>query len=103
MTQPRFPIFDGEYKPDVEVIDGVPHIFPRRDVIQELAVLEPADDRNDFFASVPVRSVWHPDSGPAVEIGPFSLDDTEIVKLYNAIGKHINTFGSDFRLSGEAS
>lgn len=103
MSDIRFPVFDGEYKQEVEVIDGVPHLFAKRDVVEELTVLEPVDDRNDFFASVPVRSVWNPGSGPAIEIGPFSLDDTEIIKLYHAIGRHINTFQNHYRTKEESA
>ena len=99
----RFPTFDGEYKPDVVVIDGVPTLCAKHDVLDDLTVLEPVDDRNGYFTSIPVRSVWNPGCGPAVEIGPFSLDDGEIIKLYNALGKHINSFRSEFRFKGDAA
>ena len=98
-----FPVFDGQYKPEVFVSEGVPTICQAHDVIDELTTLEPADDRTDFFASIPVRSVWNPSCGPAVEIGPFSLDTREIIKLYNALAKHINNFPGEFTLKGAAS
>lgn len=94
----RFPVFDGEYKPQIEVIDGVPTFFQVHDVLNELTVLEPADERTDSFASIPVRSVWTDGCGPAIELGPFTLDDREVVKLFNALAKHINTFPSQFKL-----
>lgn len=103
MSHNRFPVFDGDYKNEVQVIDGVPHIFAKRDVLEELTILEPVDDRNDLFATVPVRSVWNPFCGPALELGPFSLDESEVIKLYNAIIKHINAFRSGFRFEGESA
>lgn len=68
-----------------------------RDVINESATLEPHDDRTDMCVSIPVRSVISATAGPAVEIGPFSLDSPEVVKLYNALADHINRFPSEFR------
>lgn len=103
MTQSPFPVFDGEYKPEVIVIDGVPTICHAHEVLDELTVLEPGDDRTDGFVAVPVRSVWNEGCGPAVEIGPFTLDDREVVKLYNALTQHINNFPSQFRFKGGAA
>lgn len=103
MREHRFPVFDGDYKQDIDVIDGVSHLIPKRDVVEELTILEPADDRTDLFATVPVRSVWNPACGPAVEIGPFSLDAREVIKLHNAIAKHINTFRSYYCAAGGSS
>lgn len=100
MTDVRFPILDGDYRPEVEVIDGVPTLFARRDVIEELTLLEPSDVRTDSSVTIPVRSVWNPACGPAVEVGPFTLDDCEVVKLYNALGRHINSFPHNYRLTG---
>ena len=99
----RFPVFDGQYKPEVVVVDGVPAICNVHEVIEELTVLEPSDDRTDFFAAVPVRSVWNEGCGPAVEIGPFSLNTREIVKLYNALARHINNFADEFKFKGGAA
>ena len=99
----RFPVFDGQYKPEVVVVDGVPTICNVHEVIEELAVLEPSDDRNDFFVSIPVRSVRNEGCGPAVEIGPFTLDTREIVKLYNALARHVNNFAGEFQFKGAAS
>lgn len=95
-----FPVFDHARKSGVEFIDGVPTIINDRHVVEEHCILEPLDERVDFFATIPVRSVITAGCGPAIEIGPFSLDDTQIVKLYNALGAHINTFRSEFTFRG---
>jgi hypothetical protein len=83
----RFPLFDrtGEYDDYREVID-------------QPTILEPHDDRTDQCVSVPVRSVISATAGPAVEIGPFTLDTGEVVKLFNALGRHIDRFPSEFNV-----
>lgn len=98
-----FPAFDHERKSGVEVIDGVPTIINDRDVVEEHCILEPLDERVDYFTTIPVRSVITSGCGPAIEIGPFSLDDTQIVMLYNALGAHINAFRSEFKVRGESA
>jgi hypothetical protein len=98
----RFPVFDHERKSGVEVIDGVPTIINDRDVVEEHCIIEPSDERVDFFASIPVRSVITAGCGPAIEIGPFTLDDNDIVKLYNALSAHINNFPGEFKIRREA-
>ena len=99
----NFPVFDYERKSGIEVFDGVPTIINDRDVVEEHCVLEPLDERVDFFTTIPVRSVITAGCGPAIELGPFSLDDNDIVRLYNALGRHINTFPSDFKVRGESA
>jgi hypothetical protein len=93
----RFPVFDHDRKPEVEVIDGLPTILNQRDVLQEFEALEPLDERVDFFATVPMRSCITPNAGPSFELGPFCLDTTEVIKLYNALAKHANSFPDDFQ------
>lgn len=67
-----------------------------RDVIEHSCVLEPHDDRVDQCVSIPVRSVISAIAGPAIELGPFTLDTPEVVKLYNALVQHINSFPGEF-------
>lgn len=88
----QFPPFDraGEFDDLREVIDGP-------------VMLEPHDDRTDQCVGLPVRSVISAVAGPAVEIGPFTLDTGDVVKLYNALASHINCFGSEFRMKGSGS
>ncbi|WP_166905971.1 hypothetical protein [Mycobacterium sp. DL440] len=69
-----------------------------RQVVDQPTILEPHDDRTDQCVSIPVRSVLSAVSGPAVEIGPFTLDSSEVVKLHNALGAHIRAFPSEFRV-----
>ena len=87
--RPRFELFDrtGKYDDDRQVIDGP-------------VILEPHDDRSDMCVSLPVRSVISSTAGIAVEIGPFTLDSPEVVKLYNALADHINAFPSEYRIRG---
>jgi len=68
-----------------------------REVIDHPTILEPHDDRTDQCVSIPVRSVISATCGPAVEVGPFTLDTPEVVKLYNALASHINSFPSEFQ------
>jgi len=88
--QGRFPLIDrtGQSDDFREVIDGP-------------VMLEPHDDRSDQCVSLPVRSVISAVAGPAVEIGPFTLDTGEVVKLHNALAAHINSFPSEFRARPE--
>lgn len=72
-----------------------------RDVIDHLAILEPHDDRSDECVSLPVRSVISATCGPAVEIGPFTLDTPEVAKLYNALASHVAAFPSEFHTINE--
>lgn len=102
MTESRFPTFDGDRKPYIQVIDGVPTFVTNRHDVEELAVLEPVDTRNDFFASVPLRSAWNDACGPCFEIGAFDLDDGQVVALFNALLRHIERFPSTFRKGGAA-
>ncbi|GFG72723.1 hypothetical protein [Mycobacterium botniense] len=94
----RLPEFDCELRPVVAVIDGMPTICNDRTVIADHAVIEPLDERADSLVSVPIRSVITSCSGPSIEIGPFLLDTTEVIKLYNALAHHVNTFPSEFRI-----
>lgn len=81
----RFQLFDrtGQFDDFRAVIDGP-------------AMLEPHNDHTDMCVSLPVRSVISATAGPAVEIGPFTLDSGDVVTLYNALAAHINTFTSEF-------
>lgn len=81
------------------LVDRTGEFDDHREVIDQLCVLEPHDDRADECVSIPVRSVISAIAGPAVEVGPFTLDTPEIVKLYNALSAHINTFRADYRLT----
>lgn len=85
----RFPLVDrsGEFD-------------DHRMVVDHPAILEPHDDRTDECVSIPVRSVISALCGPAVELGPFTLDTSEVVKLYNALAQHINEFPSEFKFKG---
>ena len=38
--------------------------------------------------------------GPAVELGAFTFDTSEVVKLYNALAQHINAFPAEFQFKG---
>lgn len=69
-----------------------------REVIAGPVTLEPHDDRTDMCVSVPVRLVISSTAGPAIEIGPFTLDSRDIVTLYNALAAHINTFTGEFKV-----
>lgn len=91
MSLHRFPLFDrtGEFDDFREVVDHP-------------TVLEPHDDRTDQCVSIPVRSVMSAISGPAVEVGPFTLDTGEVVKLYNALAGHINNFPNEFQMRGDS-
>lgn len=84
------------------MIDGVPTLVTDRHHVEDLAVIEPVDTRNDFFASVPLRSAWHDACGPSFEFGAFSLDDGEVVALFNALHSHIKRFPTFFKTSGAA-
>lgn len=83
----RFPLFDrtGEFDDHREVLD-------------QPTILELHDDRTDGCVSVPVRSVVSSIAGPAIEIGHLTLDSGEVVKLYNALSSHINSFPSEYRV-----
>lgn len=83
----RFQMFDrtGQFDDHREVIDGP-------------VMTEPHDDRSDQCVSLPVRSVISATAGPAIEIGPFTFDTSEVVKLYNALSSHINNFPSEFKV-----
>ena len=78
------------------LIDRTGEFDDFRTVIDQLTVLEPHDDRTDECVSIPVRSVVSAIAGPAVEVGPYTLDTTEVVKLYNALAQHINGFPGEF-------
>lgn len=82
----RFPLFDRTGQWD-----------DYREVIDHPCVLEPHDDRTDQCVSLPIRSVLSATCGPAFEVGPFTFDTSEVVKLYNALASHINSFPSEFR------
>lgn len=99
----RFPVFDHERKPEIEIIDGLHTIVNERSVVQDFDPLELLDERVDFFATIPIRSVVTANAGPAFELGPFCLDSAEVIKLYNALAAHINTFTGEFRSTGRAS
>lgn len=80
------------------LIDRTGEFDDFRTVIDQSAILEPHDDRTDECVSIPVRSVISAIAGPAVEVGPFTLDTSGVVKLYNALAQHINNFPGEFHL-----
>ncbi|OBB15500.1 hypothetical protein A5731_00600 [Mycolicibacterium conceptionense] len=96
--RPRSAVPDEDESVRFKLIDRTGKFDSHRDVIDAPCVLEPHDDRTDMCVSLPVRSVVSQTAGVAVEIGPFTLDTGEVVKLYNALAAHINTFPSEFRL-----
>ncbi len=106
MNQPRFPLFDRPpYDPELLMVDGMPTIIaddPDRDITDHEVIIEPHDARSDFCVSIPVRSVVSSIAGPAIEIGPFTLDTPEVAKLYNQLARHINRFPSEFKTGASA-
>ncbi|EKT83080.1 hypothetical protein Mbo4_036 [Rhodococcus phage Mbo4] len=95
-----FPVFD-HVRPMQTAHDGnTIFVVNDRDVLAELATIEPLDDRADYFCSIPIRSVWNSGVGPTVELGPFSLDAKEVVGLHNALVEHMRAFPSEFKFGG---
>jgi hypothetical protein len=67
-----------------------------RDVIRE-ASIEPVVDETDEFVHIPLRSVAD-SMGQRIEIGPYSLDEGDIVILHNILVAHIRTFPGSFQI-----
>lgn len=82
------------------LVDRTGEFDDLREIVDHPCVLEPHDDRTDGCVSIPVRSVTSAVAGPAIELGPFTLDTHGVVKLYNALSQHIQSFPSEFRAPG---
>lgn len=87
----RFPAFDHQRRPQVEVIEGVPTIIRDRELIAELDVIEVLDERTDQWVSLPIRSVWTAGAGISVELGPFSLLPSDVARLNYALIEHMRS------------
>lgn len=81
-----------------QLVDRTGKFDDHREVLTDDCVIEPHDDRTDMCVSIPVRSVISATAGPAIEIGPYTLDSPEVVKLHNTLADHINSFPSEFRV-----
>ncbi len=98
MTASNFPVVDYERVPDVDIQDDEIVIYNDRSVLAEHGVIEPHDDREDCTVAIPIRTVHTPWAGLSIEIGPYSLDSSEIVRLHNYLVEHINsTNGAYFK------
>ena len=73
-----------------------------REIVSQPVILEPHDDHSDMCVSIPVRSVISATAGIAIEVGPYTLDSSEVVKLHNALADHINSFPSEYRIRAAA-
>ncbi len=94
MSESRFPILDFDRESDEELSSG-------REIFEEV-VIEPAIDETGDWIAMPVRSGM--DSfGPRFEIGPYSLTESDIARLHNALRRHIYTFPTDFRPAAEGA
>ncbi|QDQ93740.1 hypothetical protein FND50_25260 [Rhodococcus sp. WB9] len=91
----RFPVLDFDR-------DGHPELSVSRHVLLE-RVIEPTVDETDEFVTMPVRVIINSMS-PAVEIGPYSLCETDIAALHQALTHFICNFPESFkRVPGGAS
>jgi len=88
VSENRFPILDFDRYTDPEFAGG-------REVIDEKWI-EPAVDETGEWITMPVRTVFD-STGPRFEIGPYSLTESDIATLHNALLTHIRTFSNDFR------
>jgi hypothetical protein len=84
-----------------QLVDRTSEFDDLRTIIADDCVIEPHDDRTDMCVSIPVRSVISAAVGPAIEIGPFTLDTSDVVKLHNTISDHINSFPTEFTVRPE--
>ena len=95
--------FRREPKSPFRLIDRTGQWDDHREVIGETVLTEPHDDHSDTCVTLPVRSVVSAIAGPAVEIGPYTFDSPEVVKLYNALADHLNSFPMQYRIRKDGS
>lgn len=72
---------------DFPILDG-----PRTDefgrVIDDLGVIEPHIDEVDLWITMPMRLLHGPLTGWLIEVGPYSLDEIDIMRLCAAIATY---------------
>jgi hypothetical protein len=88
----RFPILDYDRNLCEFASNG-------REVLHESAI-EPSVAETDEWVTLPIRSIVDNNNGAGFEIGPYSLTNSDVVALHNALVDHMNNFPSDFRHIG---
>jgi hypothetical protein len=87
-TQPPmsdFPILDSPRA-------GDPYTYPGRAILDFHGYIEPYVDEMDYWVAMPVRLV-HTVDGLGIEIGPYSLDAADIMRLRAAIASYDQATG----------
>lgn len=88
MTEPRFPTLDYD-RTSRDDYGGV------YEVLKEDAI-EPMVAETDWWVHFPIRTVID-QCGPAFEIGPYTLTESDVINLYNALSDHVGMFPELFR------
>lgn len=91
MSGHRFPVLDFDRESDALYVGA-------RHVVSETSI-EPVVAETGEWITLPVRSVIDA-GGPTVEIGPYSLTETDVARLHNVLLDHIRAFPEDFRVRG---
>ncbi|CDZ92250.1 hypothetical protein QM787_03870 [Rhodococcus ruber] len=89
MTDSRFPALDFDRTTDEFYGNGY-------EVLRH-NVIEPEVPETGEFIAIPVRTIVDGNNGPGFEIGPYSLTETDVVVLHNALISHIRMFPDLFR------
>lgn len=87
MTHP-YPILDGpRANADAELSRFV--------IDDELQPVTPWIDETDSYVELPLRVVYHQGSGVHVELGPYSMDESDIERLRAAITAYDTARGAE--------
>ena len=82
-TTPDFPVLDAER----DDADG-------RTVIAELGKIQPHVDEIDDWVTMPLRVAHTPLAGIVIEVGPYTLDRTDVERLHAALRGYDNAAGA---------
>lgn len=72
-----FPLLDADYTAATTDLN--------RTVLNTLDPIEPAIDETDTYCTIPIRLVHDTAAGLHLELGPYTIDHTDIERLRNAI------------------
>lgn len=90
MNDYRFPVLDYDRS-------GDEYAGNCREVLRE-TVIEPAIAETGDWVTLPIRSVVDATTGPGFEIGPYTLTESDIAELFNAISAHVSAYPELFRI-----
>jgi hypothetical protein len=77
--------------------EGDPFTYPGRTVLDHFGFIEPYQPATDYWCALPVRLVHTEGGGFGIELGPYTLNHTDIDRLRATINSYDEATGPHLR------